>query len=40
VPAPRSRNRRDVSPLIAAAVALHFADLELDLAGGTGLAIF
>jgi hypothetical protein len=29
-----------VSPLIAAAVALHVADLELDLAGADGLVVY
>jgi hypothetical protein len=40
VPAPRSRSRSDVSPLIAGAGALHVADLELDVAGATELAIY
>jgi hypothetical protein len=36
----RSRSRSDVSPLIAAAAALHVADMELDVAGATKLEIF
>ena len=36
----RSRSRSDVSPLISVAVALHVADLELDLAGAAALEIF
>ena len=34
------RSRSDVSPLIAAAGALHVADMELDIAGATELEIF
>jgi hypothetical protein len=36
----RSKSRSDVSPLIAAAVALHVADLELDVAGAAAPKIF
>ena len=35
----RSRSRSDVSPLIAAAVALAVADLELERAGSTKIVI-
>jgi hypothetical protein len=35
-----SRSRADLSPLIAAAVALHVADMELQLAGANELIIY
>ena len=36
----RTRSRSDVSPLLAAAVALHVADVELDVAGAAAVEIF
>jgi hypothetical protein len=36
----RSKSRSDVSPLIAAAVALHVADMEIEVAGATSLQVF
>ena len=36
----RTRSRSDVSPLIAAAVALHVADAELEVAGAASVAVF
>ena len=36
-----SRSRSDVSPLLAAACALHVADMEIEVAGeATGLEVF